>query len=270
MNIRLLKASEIECRIGSCKASGMSLLLYKDARVDQKILDEVYGPTNWKREHKVMGTPVIVKEKDKLGKEHEAVKGQYFSCIVSVWDQEKKCWISKEDTGNESNTDEIKGLYSDSFKRACVNFGIGRELYTAPFIWIASSKGYDKYEKFKVSEIGYNDDREINRLVIVDSKGNKCYEFGNKAYVNNKSNNNESKQVNNQAKTVKENKKPVENTSPFRLLNKEEKEKLFLCAKGIDVNKVMEILKEFGFGSSGEVTRNKLESICEAMEKAKK
>lgn len=181
MEIRLLKANEIECRIGTFKeGKGISLLLYKDARVDQRILDEVFTPMGWKREHKVMGTPVVVKEKDKYGNVNEVVKGQYFSCIVSVWDKEKGEWISKEDTGNESNTDEIKGLYSDSFKRACFNLGIGRELYTSPFIWIPTSMGYSKYEKFEVKEIGYNDDREINMLVIVDSKGKECFRFGDK------------------------------------------------------------------------------------------
>ena len=115
---------------------------------------------------------------------NEVVKGQYFSCIVSVWDKEKGEWISKEDTGNESNTDEIKGLYSDSFKRACFNLGIGRELYTSPFIWIPSSMGYSKYEKFEVKEIGYNEDREINMLVIVDSKGKECFRLGNKSQTN--------------------------------------------------------------------------------------
>ena len=38
--IRLLKADEIECRIATINEKGLSLLLYKDARVDQRILDE--------------------------------------------------------------------------------------------------------------------------------------------------------------------------------------------------------------------------------------
>lgn len=101
-------------------------------------------------------------------------------------DDEKQQWISKEDTGTESNTEKEKGLASDSFKRACFNWGIGRELYTAPFIWIAvgdckvvDSGRTDKYgkpvftcyDKFKVSRIGYDTDRNIIDLVIVDKKG---------------------------------------------------------------------------------------------------
>lgn len=120
---RALRADEIDCRISQIKEkdgkpTGLSLLLYKDARCDQNILDETVGPYNWKREH----------TRDNR------------NCIVSLWDSEKDQWVSKEDTGTESNTEREKGLASDSFKRACFNWGIGRELYTAPFIWITPDK----------------------------------------------------------------------------------------------------------------------------------
>ena len=161
MDIRLLKANEIECRIGTFKeGKGISLLLYKDARVDMRILDEVFGFDGWEREHQL-------------------IDGKLF-CIVRVWSEKRNCWISKQDVGTESNTEKEKGQVSDSFKRACFNLGIGRELYTSPFIWIPASMGYTKYEKFEVKEIGYNDDREINMLVIVDSKGKECFRFGDK------------------------------------------------------------------------------------------
>ncbi len=62
------------------------------------------------------------------------------NCIVEIWDKEKGQWIAKEDTGKESFSEAEKGLASDSFKRACFNWGIGRELYTAPFIWIPADK----------------------------------------------------------------------------------------------------------------------------------
>ena len=159
MDIRLLKANEIECRIGTFKeGKGISLLLYKDARVDMRILDEVFGFDGWEREHQL-------------------IDGKLF-CTVRVWSEKRGCWISKQDVGTESNTEKEKGQVSDSFKRACFNLGIGRELYTSPFIWIPASMGYSKYEKFEVKEIGYNDDREINMLVIVDSKGKECFRFG--------------------------------------------------------------------------------------------
>ena len=145
MNFRNLKANEIECRVSTMSEKGLSLLLYKDARCDMRILDETVGALNWKREH----------TRDNA------------NCIVSIWDNEKKQWISKEDTGTESYTEKEKGLASDSFKRACFNWGIGRELYTSPFIWISSGKGnytpttknnkpttYDKFivEKIKIED----------------------------------------------------------------------------------------------------------------------
>lgn len=111
---RDLLAEEIECRVAQSKSNGVSLLLYKDARCDQNILDETVGAMNWQRMH----------TRDNA------------NCVVSLWDEKKQMWVSKEDTGTESNTEKEKGLASDSFKRACFNWGIGRELYTAPFIWI--------------------------------------------------------------------------------------------------------------------------------------
>lgn len=169
-SIRPLFASEIECRVGTMKSdgSGCSLLLYKDARVDMRILDEVFGEMNWKRHHDV-------------------VNGNLF-CTLSIWDSEKKEWVSKQDVGTESNTEKEKGQASDAFKRAGFNWGIGRELYTGPFIWITLEKN-DVYQnkagslglstKFSVKEIGYNEQKEIVLLVIADNKGRIRYTYGN-------------------------------------------------------------------------------------------
>lgn len=115
---RMLRADEIDCRISTVTTSGLSLLLYKDARCDMNILDETVGPLNWQRAH----------------------SRENANCTVSIWDEDKRQWVSKEDTGKESFTEAEKGLASDSFKRACFNWGIGRELYTAPFIWIPADK----------------------------------------------------------------------------------------------------------------------------------
>lgn len=174
LKFRLLKASEIDCRIATASQKGVSVLLYKDARVDQNILDETVGPMNWQRSH----------SRDNA------------NCTVSLWDEEKKQWISKEDTGTESYTEKEKGLASDSFKRACFNWGIGRELYTAPFIWIPSGDcyvqesgrcdsrgkpGYTCSDRFEVSRIGYDEDRNINDLVI-KRKANKKGEHDRVVY----------------------------------------------------------------------------------------
>lgn len=151
--MRLLKAEEIECRISTVRSQGVSLLLYKDARCDQNLLDETFGSMGWQRSHQV-------------------IDGNLY-CTVSVWDEEKKQWISKQDVGTESYTEKEKGQASDSFKRACFNFGIGRELYTAPFIWIPSSlckiENEKCKDKFEVSEIAYDEKRNISKLVIINS-----------------------------------------------------------------------------------------------------
>ena len=156
MEIRLLRADEIECRIGTINEKGLSLLLYKDARADMKILDETFGIFGWKRTH-------------------QSIDGNLY-CTVEIWDSEKQSWIAKQDVGTVSYTEKEKGQASDSFKRACVSVGIGRELYSAPFIWVSAQKcniqrKNDKlicYDKFSVSEISYSKDREIISLSIVN------------------------------------------------------------------------------------------------------
>ncbi len=151
---RDLRADEIDVRVAMCKENGCSLLLYKDARCDMNILDETVGATNWQRQH----------TRDNA------------NCIVSIWDEDKKQWISKEDTGTESMTEKEKGQASDSFKRACFNWGIGRELYTSPFIWIKSEDvkiikrpngTFATNDKFAVEKIKI-ENKKITALSIVN------------------------------------------------------------------------------------------------------
>ena len=172
--IRLLNADEIEVRVQSVKENGCSLLLYKNARVDMKILDETFGMTGWKRTHEIIG-------------------GKLF-CNIDIWDDAKKQWIRKQDVGVEGYTEKEKSEASDSFKRAGFNVGIGRELYTAPFIWINLQQGetYQKGNnislsprvKFKVKSIGYNDKREINKLEIEDNHNVVRFSLGKPTVVN--------------------------------------------------------------------------------------
>jgi hypothetical protein len=165
LKFRTLKANEIDCRVSQIASNWLTLLLYKDARADMDVLDETVEPMHWKREH----------------------LRENANCKVSIYDSDTKEWVSKEDTGTESFSEAEKGLASDSFKRACVNWGIGRELYTAPSIFILPNKdmipkGKDnefyqndkgKYEtktRFWVEYIDYNNDREIQNLIIRDNK----------------------------------------------------------------------------------------------------
>lgn len=161
MKIRALKANEIEARVARVTAKGCMLLVYKDARCDMNILDETFGSLFWKREH----------TRDNA------------NCIVSVWNKDLKQWISKEDTGTQSFTEKEKGLASDSFKRACFNFGIGRELYTAPFIWfnMPTEKDGNKYKlpygvNFTVTKIAVQD----GVIIELEIKSNKNHSFSYK------------------------------------------------------------------------------------------
>ena len=170
MEFRPLKANEIDCRVSQIDKGWLTLLLYKDARADMDVLDECVGCMNWKREHL----------RDNA------------NCIVSIWNSDIGQWVSKEDTGTESFSEAEKGLASDSFKRACVNWGIGRELYTAPSIFILPKKDikykvngkevdeffekkegkYDTKTRFWVEYIDYTNEREIQNLIIRDQKNN--------------------------------------------------------------------------------------------------
>lgn len=161
-DFRKLRKDEIKVRVQQINDYFALLLLYKDARCDMNILDEHVGPMNWKREH----------------------SRDNHNCIVSIWDGAKGVWVSKEDTGTESNTEKAKGLASDSFKRACTNWGIGRELYDAPVIKIPISKvnvktkkrnGKDikvTYDEFRVAKITYNRFGMIDGLAIKNQNGN--------------------------------------------------------------------------------------------------
>ena len=160
--IPLLTAEDIEVRPGIINDKGMTLLLYKNARVDMRILDSVYGPMNWQRSHQVLNGAVY--------------------CTVSIYYEGKQMWVSKEDAGASSFQDS-KSDASDSFKRACFNIGIGRGLYSTPFIWLKpeqyNAEKRDRWQvkdKFHVSEISYNEQREIISLTVVNQDGEVVYE----------------------------------------------------------------------------------------------
>ena len=153
----LLQANEISCRVQQISEKGLSLLLYVTSRDGQKRLDEKFGELGWQDRY-------------------EVIDGDLY-CIISVWDSEKKMWISKEVVGTASYTAKEKGRASDAFKRACVKHGIGRELYTAPYIWIPSNYCNIKTDsngktstrdKFFVNRISYTSDRKIDELEIVN------------------------------------------------------------------------------------------------------
>lgn len=161
---RNLRADEIDVRINQIASNYCTMLLYKDARCDMNILDETVGAMNWSRRH----------------------TRENANCVVSIYDGEKNEWITKEDTGTESFSEAEKGLASDSFKRACVNWGIGRELYSSPNIitfprkdmgvkdkpeFFENDKGkYTTKTYFWVEIIDYDENDNIKDLIIRDNK----------------------------------------------------------------------------------------------------
>ena len=160
---RDLRADEIECRVSTIKSSGLKILLYKDARVDQNILDETFGPFGWQRRHELIG--------DRL------------YCTVSCYDKANGIWVHKQDVGTESYTEKEKGQASDSFKRACFNWGIGRELYTAPFVWIKSDDcniqgengKFKCFDRFRVEQIIIEDKKIVALAIRNDTNGKRVF-----------------------------------------------------------------------------------------------
>ena len=248
IEIRTLRADEIECRVQQVKQNGCVLLLYKDARCDMRILDEVFGVLGWEREHQV-------------------IDGNLY-CTVRVWDEEHNRWVSKQDVGTESMTEKQKGQASDSFKRACFNLGIGRELYSAPFIWITLNPDEIKQDgnkfrlnfgvEFHVKEIGYSENREINKLVIVDKKGNIRF------YMESE---NQSKQQN----THTENKSSSNTSTQDYKVTEKQLSRMFAIAynKGISSEKVKkQVLKKFN-KEVKDLTKSEYDRICDGYENIK-
>ena len=249
IKFRSLTENEVECRVATCSERGVSLLLYKDARADMNILDETVGSENWQRKHQV-------------------VNGNLF-CTVSIFDETKREWISKEDVGVESYTEKEKGQASDSFKRACVNWGIGRELYTSPFIWIPS--GSVKMEQkngkwttkdiFRVSRMSVENGK-ITELVIFNSKTNKqVYSYGKDKPIQN-----------NQPKPQQ---KPEPDPVSRQEDEKKKKKKMRqLWATANEVGKTNEqihdfIVKAFGKESVKDLTIGEIDAIIKRLKGAK-
>lgn len=158
---REIRADEIKARVAMTTDRGLQLLLYKDARVDMAILDETVGSARWQREH-------------------YSVDGVNYCRVGIKIDNE---WIWKSDCGSESNTEAEKGEASDSFKRACVNWGIGRSLYTAPFIWVSAgdyslnNKGKPA-DSFSVAGIDIQDGVIKGVAIKNDKSGKVVYTYG--------------------------------------------------------------------------------------------
>lgn len=229
---RPLTKDEIDCRVATCNGNGVTLLLYKDARVDQNILDETFGIFGWQRSHQL-------------------IDGNLY-CTVSVRNPETGEWIHKQDVGKESNAEKEKGQASDSFKRACFNLGIGRELYTAPFIWIPKelvtikkdNKGKDTtYDKFSVISIRTEGGKIVQLEIQNDTRKCVVYTYGTKKQNNapTQSEQANAKSQQNQAPA----KTPEEIEAEKARIQKEKEEAAKKELEAIDKDKIIPLRKMF-------------------------
>lgn len=239
-----LKASDVECKVKQVSQKGCLLLLYKDARVDMRILDETVGPMDWQRKHEF--------------------KNGILYCSVGIYDQNKDEWVWKEDVGIESNSDPKKGQASDSFKRACFNWGIGRELYSAPFIWIdAADVKIDQKngksttrDKFHVSMMQVTDGN-ITGLAIINDRSKKCVFKMNNSFVD--------KDIDKSAKT------PEKSSSQQKmaLLTDSQMKLIYTKAKeaGVDNEGLHKgIEKYFGKQSMKDITKEQMDQLLKMFE----
>ena len=229
---RPLTSEEIDCRVSICRENGVSLLLYKDARVDQNILDETFGIFGWQRSHQL-------------------IDGSLY-CTVSVRNPETGEWIHKQDVGKESNAEKEKGQASDSFKRACFNLGIGRELYTAPFIWIPQelvtikkdNKGKDTTnDRFSVRSITIEGGKIVQLEIQNDTRKCVVYTYGTKKQSNAPTQNEQAnaKSQQNQAPA----KTPEEIEAEKARIQKEKEEAAKKELEAIDKDKIIPLRKMF-------------------------
>lgn len=218
LKFRNLNADEIDVRVGSVAKdkSWISLLLYQNSRVAMDLLDEVVGKCNWQRIH----------TRDNA------------NCIIEIWDDDKKQWICKEDTGIESFSDKEKGLASDSFKRSAVNWGIGRSLYSAPNIYIYGNAEQLKYDKYSVKDISYNENDKINKLTITDKKGNVVYAYP----------------TTNQKTTSTQTRQP-------KLISEAQRKRLFAISKGNN-DVVKQVLERHKYEKTEQIKVSDYEKIC--------
>lgn len=159
IGFRSLAATDVEARVAQVTNKGCQLLLYKDARCDMRILDEAVGAEMWQCSYERIGSTLF--------------------CRVGILSDGGE-WVWKQDCGVPSNMEGEKGEASDAFKRACFKWGIGRELYTAPFVWVPASRCTVKpgkngkpvcYDRFSVSHMEVGDGRISGLSVVNESRG---------------------------------------------------------------------------------------------------
>lgn len=258
-----LTAQDIELRVGTVGEKGVTLLLYKTARVDLKRLDDVFELT-WQRHHYIDSKGNVV-------------------CKISIYDTDLKEWISREDVGTESNTEKEKGAYSDSFKRAGSSWGIGVELYNAPFIFVKCEtvgKGdknkYGKYNSYELKEKYYfNSDVVVTKFVVVNSevfveikKKNDVlftnFNANTQQNINEKKQEKPTEQNTQQLIKTKEEAKPVAENPQRKITNNERDELLALISDAQkDVSKLCNHYKVTAISELSYIQYASAKAVCE-------
>ena len=154
LEFRTLRADEIEVRPQSVKNGKATMLLYIDSRAVVSLLNETVGNMNWTSEFYEANGQMIGK--------------------IAIYDEDRDIWVSKSDTGSESNIEAEKGLVSDIYKRVLSRWGV-QELYSSPRItWDDDGYGNTGY---KVSHIAYDENRNIISLQIVNRWGKEAFKW---------------------------------------------------------------------------------------------
>ena len=154
LEFRTLRADEIEVRPQSVKNGKATMLLYIDSRAVVSLLNETVGNMNWTSEFYEANGQMIGK--------------------IAIYDEDRDIWVSKSDTGSESNIEAEKGLVSDIYKRVLSRWGV-QELYSAPrIVWDDDGYGNTGY---KVSHIAYDENRNIISLQIVNRWGKEAFKW---------------------------------------------------------------------------------------------
>ena len=167
MEFRPLRENEIEVKVKQVTEKGALLLLYKTARTDMDILDETVKPENWTNDYKVI----------------DGILYGGIGIQVQRGDSPLKEWVWKWDCGVESNVEKEKGQASDAFKRAGFRWGIGRELYTAPFIFVPKDKvnitqdkgKYKTWDTFSVEKVKSEGGVIVGLAILNDKTKKRCF-----------------------------------------------------------------------------------------------
>lgn len=162
LKFKPITADQIEVKPTDTKSKNSCvLLLYIDSRSAADILNTTVGVYNWE-----------IKYKD--------VAGQIYGAL-SIYDEERNIWVTKEDTGEESNISEKKGQASDILKRCIARWGCDW-LYHTPRIRINTPADYYYNDRltmtFSVKEISFNEEtKECTSLVVVDRNGKVVFDM---------------------------------------------------------------------------------------------